>query len=336
MLAKLVADIPPGLLYEPKWDGFRAIVERDGEAVELHSRNGKPMARYFPDLVEAFLRDLPSRCVVDGEIVVIGTSGRLDFFALQQRVHPAASRVGRLAAETPASFIGFDLLDDAALPFAERGAPLGATAAGAAAVRHAGDGRSRARARVVRALRGRGLDGIIAKDPAPPYRPGVRAMYKVKHQRTVDCVVCGYRLHKSAPDAIGSLLLGLFQDGEGPSWASDVGELVPIGATASFPMARRRELLTELRALRPEIPRSEHPWGAFVEAGGTAGTRPASRQFVALSPVRVIEVRSTTWTAASSATRQRSSTLPGDRDAASCGFAQLERPAGFDVASIIH
>ena len=124
MLAKLVADIPPGLLYEPKWDGFRAIVERDGDAVELHSRNGKPMARYFPDLVAAFRRDLPSRCVLDGEIVVIGASGRLDFFALQQRVHPAASRVDRLAAETPASFIGFDALDDprAAVRRAPRGA----------------------------------------------------------------------------------------------------------------------------------------------------------------------------------------------------------------------
>src|SRR5262249_13840032 len=124
MLAKLVADIPPGLIYEPKWDGFRAIVVRDGERVEIHSRNGKPMARYFPDLVEAFLEQLPSRCVVDGEIVVIGASGRLEFFALQQRIHPAASRIGRLAGETPASFVAFDLLDDLALPFDARRAGL--------------------------------------------------------------------------------------------------------------------------------------------------------------------------------------------------------------------
>src|SRR3954462_12475049 len=125
MLAKLVADIPPGLFYEPKWDGVRAIVERDGERVEPHSRNGKPMARYFPDLVAALLEQLPAKCIVDGEIVVIGPSGRLDFFALQQRIHPAASRIGRLAGETPASFVAFDLLDDLALPFEGRRAAPG-------------------------------------------------------------------------------------------------------------------------------------------------------------------------------------------------------------------
>ena len=166
MLAKLVADIPPGLLYEPKWDGFRAIVERDGDAVELHSRNGKPMARYFPDLVAAFLRDLPSRCVLDGEIVVIGTSGRLDFFALQQRVHPAASRVDRLAGETPASFIGFDALDDPALPFAERRAALEALPlAPPLFVTPLTDDLALAREWFER-FEGAGLDGMIAKDGA--------------------------------------------------------------------------------------------------------------------------------------------------------------------------
>jgi ATP-dependent DNA ligase len=334
MLAKLVADIPPGLLYEPKWDGFRAIVERDGDAVELHSRNGKPMARYFPDLVAAFLRDLPSRCVLDGEIVVIGKSGRLDFFALQQRVHPAASRVDRLAAETPASFIGFDALDDPALPFAERRAALERLPLAPPLFVTPMTAELDVAREWFERFEGAGLDGIIAKDAGAPYRPGVRAMYKVKHQRTVDCVVCGYRLHKVHHDGIGSLLLGLFQDGEGPSWAPDLGDLVPIGATASFPLARRRELLTELREL--EIPRSEHPWGAFVEEGGNRWNPAREQQFVALSPTRVIEVR---YDHLDGGFFRHPATFlrwRDDRDASSCGFAQLERPAGFDVASIIH
>ena len=212
MLAKLVADIPPGLYYEPKWDGFRAIVVRDGDAVEIHSRNGKPMARYFPDLVAAFRAQLPRRCTVDGEIVVI-SDGRLDFFSLQQRVHPAASRVDRLAGETPASFIAFDLLDapDATVPRAAgraRGAGWASPLYITPITRDEGVARD-----WFERFEGAGLDGVIAKDGELPYRPGVRAMFKVKHQRTVDCVVAGYRLHKTEPHAIGSLLLGLHQDG---------------------------------------------------------------------------------------------------------------------------
>src|SRR3954464_12095303 len=193
MLAKLVADIPPGLYYEPKWDGFRAIVERDGDALELHSRNGKPMARYFPDLAAALKAFLPSRCVVDGEIVVIdpGTR-RLDFSALQQRVHPAASRVDRLALETPASFIAFDLLrrDDEDLlsaPFRQRRAALEDTFAGARDPLHLTPiTRDETLAREwFERFEGAGLDGIIAKDGEHPYRPNVRTMFKVKHQRTV-------------------------------------------------------------------------------------------------------------------------------------------------------
>jgi ATP-dependent DNA ligase len=333
MLAKLVAEIPPGLLYEPKWDGFRAIVERDGDAVRIHSRNGKPMERYFPDLVAAFQRDLPPRCVLDGEIVVVGESGRLSFFALQQRVHPAASRVERLAGETPASFIAFDCLDDPSLPFSARRAALEALPLSAPLfVTPLTRDRSVAQEWFER-FEGAGLDGIIAKDEDLPYRPGVRAMYKVKHQRTLDCIVCGYRLHKAHADAIGSLLLGLTQDGEGPSWAGEVGGLIPIGATASFPLARRRELLTELRPL--EIPRSEHPWGEFVETVGNRWNPAREAKFVALSPTRVIEVR---YDHIDGGFFRHPATFlrwRPDRDASSCGFGQLERPAAVEFASII-
>ena len=333
MLAKLVAEIPPGLLYEPKWDGFRAIVERDDDAVELYSRNGKPMARYFPDVVEAIKRDLPAKCVLDGEIVVVGASGRLDFFALQLRVHPAASRVDRLAKETPASFIAFDCLDDPALPFVERRAALEALALTPPLhVTPLTDDAAIARDWFER-FEGAGLDGVIAKDGALPYRPGVRAMFKVKHQRTVDCIVCGYRLHKVHKDAIGSLLLGLRQDGEGPSWAGEVGGLVPIGATASFPLARRRELLTELRPL--EIPRSEHPWGEFVEQAGNRWNPAREAQFVALSPSRVIEVRYDHMDGGFFRHPATFLRWRPDRDAESCGFAQLERPVGFEFSEII-
>jgi ATP-dependent DNA ligase len=343
MLAKLVADIPPGLFYEPKWDGFRAIVVRDGDALEIHSRNGKPMARYFPDLVAAFKASLPTRCSVDGEIVVIdpGTR-RLAFFALQQRVHPAASRIDRLAGETPASFIAFDLLglgeeDLTPRPFEERRARLEATLNAARPPIHVTPiTRDETVAREwFERFEGAGLDGIIAKDGTHPYRPNVRAMYKVKHQRTVDCVVCGYRLHKTEPDAIGSLLLGLNADDEAPSWAKAFGGLLPIGATASFPMARRRELLAELRPL--EIDAADHPWGGALrnEREGNRWNPAREQQFVALAPERVVEVR---YDHLDGGFLRHPATFlrwRPDRDPASCGFAQLEQPAGFDVAEIL-
>jgi ATP-dependent DNA ligase len=322
MLAKLVADIPPGLYYEPKWDGFRAIVERDGERVELHSRNGKPMARYFPDLVAALAAQLPERCVVDGEIVVIGASGRLDFFALQQRVHPAASRVDRLAAETPASFIAFDL-PGLEQPFRERRAaleampwtpPLHLTPI----TRDEGVARE-----WFERFEGAGLDGVIAKDGELPYRPGVRAMFKVKHQRTLDCVIAGYRLHKTAPDAIGSLLLGLY--GEDGLW--------PIGAAASFRLEFRRELLAELRPL--EIEPAAHPWGKWLREQPSRWNPSREQPFVALSPVRVVEVRYDHMDGRflrhpATFLRRRE-----DRDPESCGFDQLVQPAAVDVAAAL-
>jgi len=345
MLAKLVAEIPPGLYYEPKWDGFRAIVARDGDAVEIHSRNLKPMARYFPDLVAAFREQLPPRCVLDGEIVVVdpGTR-RLDFFALQQRVHPAATRVDRLAAETPASYVAFDLLalgDDDLLPrpFRERRAALEAVLAGARAPVHLtpitrDEGVAR---RWFERFEGAGLDGVIAKDGEHPYRPRQRTMFKVKHQRTADCVVVGYRLHKNADDAIGSLLLGLHAEkGEGPSWAGMFGGLMPVGATSSFPLARRRELLAELQPLVVDL--EDHPWGGAMRGQQREGNRwnpGRERGFVALAPERVVEVR---YDHMDGGFLRHPATFlrwRPDRDAASCTFAQLEQPVGVEVNEIL-
>jgi ATP-dependent DNA ligase len=335
MLAKLVAEIPPGLYYEPKWDGFRAIVVRDGARVEIHSRNGKPMARYFPDLVTAFTAQLPERCTVDGEIVVIAPSGRLDFFALQQRVHPAASRVDRLAAETPASFVAFDLLDEPERPFRERRAALEALPFAAPLHLTPVTRDERVAREWFERFEGAGLDGVIAKDGDLPYRPGQRAMFKVKHQRTMDCVVVGYRLHKSAADAVGSLLLGLYSDGQGPEWASMFGGLLPIGATASFALARRRELLAELAPLEIEL--AAHPWAGAMrdERDGNRWNPARERKFVALSPERVVEVR---YDHMDGGFLRHPATFVRwrpDRDAVSCDFSQLEQPAAIDVRAAL-
>ena len=219
MLAKPVAAIPPGQFYEPKWDGFRSIVFRDGDEVEIGSRKERPMTRYFPDVVEAVRRNFPPRAVIDGEIVVAGEGGGLDFWALQQRIHPAATRVALLAESTPASFVAFDLLvlgdsDLTGEPFADRRAALEHALADAAAPVHVTP--ITRDERIAHAwfdrFEGAGLDGLIAKRADLPYQPGKRVMTKIKHTRTADCVLAGYRVHKSVPDAIGSLLLGLYVD----------------------------------------------------------------------------------------------------------------------------
>ena len=217
MLAKAIAGIPAGRFYEPKWDGFRAIVFRDGDEVQIDSRNTLPMTRYFPEVADAARASLPPRCVLDGEIVVAGADGRtLDFWALQQRLHPAASRVRLLAERTPAAFIAFDLLalgdeDYMPRPFRERRVALErALAAAAPPVHLTPITRDEGVAQHwFEQFEGAGLDGVIAKDGDAPYQPGKRVMAKIKHVRTADCVLAGYRLHKSGPDAIGSLLLGL-------------------------------------------------------------------------------------------------------------------------------
>ncbi len=218
MLSKSVVEIPAGASYEPKWDGFRSICFRDGDEVEFGSRNERPMTRYFPELVTAALAELPPRCVVDGEIV-ISAAGALDFEALQLRLHPAASRVRMLAEQTPASFIAFDLLalgndDYTARPFIQRRAALVDALADAGPTFHVTPATTdpATAQRWFAEFEGAGLDGIVAKPLTIPYEPDKRIMFKVKHARTADCVVAGYRLHKSGADAVGSLLLGLYTE----------------------------------------------------------------------------------------------------------------------------
>jgi ATP-dependent DNA ligase len=262
MLAKLARELPTaeGLVYEPKWDGFRCIVFRDGDEVELGSRNERPLTRYFPELLDPLRRALPDRAVVDGEIVIVGTRG-LDFDALLQRIHPAASRVEMLAETTPASFVAFDLLalDERDLrgePFSERRALLEQALGDCAAPVHltpstadpavAEDWFSR--------FEGAGLDGVVAKRADLTYREGERVMAKVKHERTADCAVAGFRWHKSG-GVVGSLLLGLYDDD---------GVLHHVGVSASFTAARRRELVDELAPYRSSTLEG-HPWAAWAE-----------------------------------------------------------------------
>ena len=351
MLAAPVAGIPDGHYYEPKWDGFRSIVFRDGDDVEIGSRNGRPMARYFPDVVAAVKDSLPSRCVIDGEIVVADRDGRsLDFFALQQRLHPAASRVALLAEQTPASFVAFDLLalDDDDLmprPFRERRAALETALAGASPPVHLTPITRDAELarRWFDVFEGAGLDGLIAKDGEQPYEPNKRVMAKVKHERTADCVVAGYRLHKSGPDAVGSLLLGLYIDDTAPAspWSDRLSGLAPVGVVGAFPMARRRELFAELQPLVCSF--DEHPWQwAAHEAGARGRTGNGSRwnpdkslSFVPLRPERVVEVRYDHMEGPRFRHPPQFVRWRPDRDAASCGYAQLERPVRFDLAEVL-
>jgi ATP-dependent DNA ligase len=348
MLAKAVAGIPPGRFYEPKWDGFRSIVFRDGDEVEIGSRNERPMTRYFPEVAAAVKESLPSRCVVDGEIVVASADRRaLDFWALQQRLHPAASRVRLLAGRTPAAFIAFDLLalgdtDYTGRPFHERRAALERALAGAKPPVHLTPvTRDEAVARRwFERFEGAGLDGVIAKDGDEPYRPGKRVMAKIKHVRTADCVLAGYRVHKSGPDAIGSLLLGLYDDGSTPAsqWADMFGGLMSVGVVGAFPAARRRELFAELQPLVCDF--AEHPWGRLVDAASARG--PGSRwnpdkdlSFVPLRPERVLEVRYDHMEGARFRHPPQFVRWRPDRDPASCGFAQLERAVQFDLADVL-
>src|ERR1700691_2320338 len=271
MLAKPVEAIPDGdYLFEPKWDGFRSIVFRDGDEVEIGSRNERPMTRYFPELVTAFLSQLPPRCVIDGEIVLPDwDSGRLDFEALQLRLHPAESRVRLLAAQTPAHFVAFDLLalgDTSYLemPFGERRGGLEAALASAAPPVHLPPAtmENETAAQWFSQFEGAGLDGLIAKPRSVPYEPDKRLMFKIKHDRTADCVVAGYRPHKSGPDAIGALLLGLYRDS---------GELASVAVIGAFPMAVRRSLMAELQPLVTTFEGHPWNWAASSSADGADG-----------------------------------------------------------------
>ena len=342
MLAKAMTALPEGeYSYEPKWDGFRSIIFRDGGELEIGSRNEKPMTRYFPELVAALKANLPERCVVDGEIILIGASGeRLDFEVLQQRIHPAASRVKLLAGQTPAAFVAFDLLalGDASYldrPYAERRAALETVLAGAAApvyltARTTDPATAR---RWFGQFEGAGLDGIVAKPPADPYQPGKRSMAKIKHQRTADCVLAGYRVHKSGPDAVGSLLLGLYNDD---------GELTNVGVAGAFTMARRRELFQELQPLVSSS--ADHPWTAAKQDTGTRTPRNSEGSrwtgdkdlsFVPLRPERVAEVKYDHMEGERFRHTAQFLRWRPDRTPESCTYGQLEEPVKFDLAEVL-
>lgn len=271
MLARLADEIPAGdaFLYEPKWDGFRAIVFRSASDVFIQSRDSRPLDRYFPELHETFLEKLPPDCVLDGEIVIATPHG-LDFDALQLRLHPAASRVAKLAKESPAAFVAFDALaidgrDIRSAPQAARRAALERLLARVEPPIHLTPmthDRATACEWLAR-FEGAGLDGVIAKPADAPYQPGKRAMIKVKHARTADCVVAGFRWHKSGRDAVGSLLLALYDDR---------GTLQHVGVTSSFTMAMRRQLVADLAPLRAHAI-DRHPWRDWAEAGAAAATR---------------------------------------------------------------
>ncbi len=321
MLAKLVRDMPagPGLSYEPKWDGFRCIVFRDGDEVELGSRNERPLTRYFPEVVAALLEQLPARCVLDGEVVIAGAGG-LDFEALLQRIHPADSRVRMLAEATPASFVAFDLLglddrDYRPAPYEERRSALETALAGVAPpvyvtpvtreVETAADWFDR--------FEGAGLDGVIVKPLDLRYREGERVMWKVKHERTADCVVVGFRWHKDGA-GVGSLLLGLYDD---------EGELHHLGVASGFSAALRKSLVAELEPYRDEAP--EQPEGG--EWHGPAGHRWNAGRDMSFVPLRkelVCEVRydhlqGPRFRHATSFVRWRP-----DRQPDSCTYSQLD------------
>ena len=350
MLAKLARSLPEdeGLVYEPKWDGFRCVVFRDGDEVELGSRNERPLTRYFPELPGPLRQSLPDRCVLDGEIVIAGDRG-LDFEALLQRIHPAASRIKLLAGQTPASFVAFDVLalgddDLRGQPFAERRHLLETALAGAHPPVHLTPATTdpAVAAEWFDRFEGAGLDGVVAKLVDLPYRENERVMLKVKHQRTADCVVAGFRWHKSG-GVVGSLLLGLYDD---------EGTLHHVGVTASFTMARRRELVDEIAPLR-ENALEGHPWAAWAspeeERAGLRGPNaPETRMpggqsrwnakrdlsWEPLRPERVVEVafdhlQGDRFRHATTFLRWRP-----DRDPRSCTYAQLDVAVPEELAAV--
>jgi ATP-dependent DNA ligase len=342
MLAKSVAEIPKGdLSFEPKWDGFRSIIFRDGDQVEIGSRNERPMTRYFPEVVEAVKENLPDRAVIDGEIVVPDPDGkRLEFETLQQRIHPADSRVRLLAERTPAHFVAFDLLalGDRNLmkePFAERRRLLEEALAGARSPIHVTPATTvrDVAERWFDEFEGAGLDGVIAKPLDVTYQPDKRVMFKIKHVRTADCVVAGYRVHKTDDHAIGSLLLGLY-DGN--------GDLANVGVVGALPMAQRRKLFEELQPLVTTF--EDHPWNWAREELGTRTPRHSEYSrwsagkdltFVPLRPERVVEIRYDHMEGPRLRHTGQFVRWRPDRDPRSCTFEQLEEPVTYDLAEIL-
>ncbi len=339
MLAKLTRDLPVGeYLYEPKWDGFRAVVFRDGDDVEIGSRNERPLTRYFPELPDVLRAALPARCVVDGEIV-IATERGLDFDLLSLRIHPAASRVAMLAAETPASFVAFDLLaegddDLRAVPFSERRTRL---------VRAVGH--DQAHVHITPATRdvevaaawferfeGAGLDGVIAKPVDEPYREGERAMRKVKHQRTTDCVVAGYREHKDG--GVGSLLLGLYDDD---------GVLHHVGVASSFAAPLRRQLAEDVAPLAAGVG-DDHPWSGWADGDeGSGQRRPGApsrwnaAKDLSWTPLRIERVAEVAYEHLQGDRFRHTARFARwrpDREPASCTYAQLETPVPVELREL--
>nr|WP_082535304.1 ATP-dependent DNA ligase [Nonomuraea pusilla] len=353
MLAKAVKTMPRQdgtLFYEPKWDGFRCIVFRDGDEVYLGSRNERPFTRYFPELVEAVKAELPERCVVDGEIV-LPQGEQLDFDALQQRIHPAASRVKLLSERTPAQFVAFDLLalgDESLMeaPFAERRRRLESIfgrAGGSVRLTPITTSDEQA-ARWFETFEGAGLDGVVVKPGDRPYEPNRRAMFKVKHERTADVVVAGYREHKSGP-VVGSLLVGLY---------GRDGRLHHVGVVAAFPMARRAELVEELRPYVAEL--GEHPWGHWAEQAAATVGQPAAGpatggqrvpgavsrwnakkdlSFIPLRPELVIEVAYDQMEGDRFRHTAQWRRWRPDRTPESCTYEQLERPVSYKLDDVL-
>ncbi|WP_411104473.1 ATP-dependent DNA ligase [Streptomyces sp. cmx-4-9] len=340
MLAKSVARIPAGMQYEAKWDGFRALVHRDGDELEIGSRTGKTLTRYFPELVAALKENLPARCVMDGEIVIV-QGGRLDFDRLTERIHPAASRVNMLAETTPASFVAFDLLalDDRSYldtPLSERRTALTHALSTARPPVHLAPATtdSALAQEWFERFEGAGLDGVVAKPLDLPYRPDARLMFKIKHERTADAVLAGFRFHKSGP-IIGSLLLGLY-DGS--------GALQHVGVCAAFPMKRRAEMVEELAPLRMADV-TGHPWASWAEEEAHESARLPGAQsrwtgkkdlsWVPLRPERVIEVKYDHMEGDRFRHTAQFRRWRPDRQPESCTYDQLEEVVGYDLAEVL-
>lgn len=347
MLAKSVtaipdpANFPGGLLFEPKWDGFRCLVFKDGAEIELASRSTKSLTRYFPEVVAALQQQLPERCVLDGELF-LAVDNRLEFDLLQDRIHPAASRIDLLSTQTPAGFVAFDCLTlgaDSLLdqPLGVRRQQLSAALRSVTGPIHVTDATTDpvVAAAWFEQFEGAGLDGLVAKPLDASYTPNGRTMLKIKHKRTADVVVAGYRLHKdSTPEQplLGSLLLGLYAD----------GELQHVGVCASFTAARRAELVSELRSL--ECAPAEHPWGHSEEVIANPDRAPGTKSrwsqgkdlsFVPLRPERVLEVGYDHMEGRRFRHTAQFKRWRPDREPKSCGYDQLDEPVGYRLDKVL-
>ncbi len=342
MLAKSSPTIPEGdaWRYEPKWDGFRSVIFRHGDDVELGSRNSKPLTRYFPEVVEAVKESFPHDSVIDGELVIVGEGGKVDFDLLSLRVHPAASRIAKLSKELPALFVAFDLLaadgqDLTALPFDERRARL------KAALANAGPGiyvtpltRDLPTAEYwFEKWEGAGLDGVMAKKADGPYTQGQRTMIKVKHERTIDCVVAGFRMHKDG-QGVGSLLLGLYDDD---------GALHHIGVTGSFTVAKRAELVDFLAPYRDNAAQG-HPWAEWANlsaSGGVnapTGNRWNAKKDMSWEPLRielVVEVAYGHFQGQRIRHAASYRRFRPDREPQSCTYAQVVPPETVSIVDVL-